>query len=122
MSGTYSYSGSGYVPMVFGDKAHSGPHPHSSLSGLGAIDMSAVGYEAATVLGAAAGGGLVGYVAAKSKQGVFRGAAFSSGLALIADGVTSWKETMKGKAAILAALGLLAAGWSVRDMMKHKRR
>jgi hypothetical protein len=114
MSGVYSYSGSGYLPMTPGGGA--------PLSGLGALDMTAVGYEAATVLGAAAGGGLVGYVAAKSKQGVFRGAAFSSGLALLADGVGAWKESAKGKAAVLGILGVLAAGWSVRDVMKKKRR
>ena len=113
MSGTYTHSGSGYVPMIYG----------SPIQGLGASDtMSAVGYEAATVLGAAAGGGLVGYIAAKSKQGAIRGAAFSSGLALVADGVGAYKEQATGKAAILAVLGVLEAGWSVRDMMKSKRR
>jgi hypothetical protein len=120
MSGTYTYSGSGYLPMTPGQR-----EPGMGLFGLSATTsptLSAVGYEAATVLGAAAGGGLVGYVAAKTKQGVYRGAAFSSGLALIADGVTSWKATEKGKAAVLGLLGLLAAGWSVRNMMRSKRR
>lgn len=118
MSGTYTYSGSGYLPMTPNQRA-----PGMGLFGLGASPtLSDVGYEAATVLGAAAGGGLVGYVAAKNKVGVYRGAAFSSGLALLADGVTSWKAAEKGKAAILGALGLLAAGWSVRNMMKSKRR
>lgn len=112
MSGTYTHSGSGYVPMIYG----------SPIQGLGAsATMSTVTYEAATVLGAAAGGGLVGYIAAKSKQGVFRGAAFSSGLALVADGVGAYKEQATSKAAILGLLGILAAGWSVRDMMKKRR-
>ncbi len=118
MSGTYTYSGSGYLPMTPGQR-----EPGMGLHGLGAsATLSTIGYEAATVLGAAAGGGLVGYIAAKSGRGAMRGASFSSGLALVADGVSSWQATEKGKAAILGLLGILAAGWSVRDMMKRGRK
>jgi hypothetical protein len=112
MSGTYTHSGSGYVPMIYG----------SPISGLGASPfLSTVGYETATVLGAAAGGGLVGYVAAKSGRGAIRGAAFSSGLALVADGVGSFRESATTKGAVLSVLGVLVAGWSVRDMMRKRR-
>jgi hypothetical protein len=85
------------------------------MSGLGAGEASDVdslsmaGYSLATVAGSVLSGGLVGLVAARSKDGALRGAMLTGGLAGIVEGRRLF-DTNPVTAAALGLAGLLSAG------------
>ena len=93
-----------------------------ALGGLGGLGQAGgIGrdllYTLATVGGAAVGGGLVGFVAAKRDWRVAkRGAIFSSGLTALANGFGSFKggSPLVGSVAVLGGLGAL--WWTLKDL------
>lgn len=100
-----------FVPAFIGDV------PAPGFLGATADDpsgnLSALAYSAASVAGAAIGGGLVGYVASKKGQGAITGAFFTTGVAAISDAVTLGTQSKTGMAAAVGVFGLGALAWSI---------
>ncbi len=85
------------------------------VAGLGQVEGSLFPfvYTAASLLGAAVGGGLVGYVASESQQGTVRGAVFASGLAGVSDAMLFFATKQATAGVLVGAAGLGAIGWSL---------
>jgi hypothetical protein len=77
-------------------------------------------YAAAMLLGAGIGGALIGWVAAGSRDGAVKGAAFAAGMTGLSSGVATW-STDKILGATLVAAGGAGMGWSIKDRIKRRR-
>lgn len=113
----YPRGGGQFVPAFLGDV----PAPGHSL---GAADVSTslpmIGYTAASLTGAALGGGLVGYIASHNGKGAVTGAAFTAGVAGISDAVTLGVQGNTGMAAAVGLAGLGALSWAIYRF-RHSR-
>ena len=90
------------------------------LSGVGqpaaqppASDLSVGAYATASLLGAAAGGSLVGFLASADKEGALTGGLFTTGLAALSDAFLFTREGQPGAAFPMVAVGLAGLGWSL---------
>lgn len=105
-----------YLPRGQSDWAQNLVTP--GLAGLGQVGSGSGDwlFTLSTLAGAAVGGGLVGWVAAKkSADGAQRGAALSVGLTSVADGFSSWRQS-PAKGAILVGGGLAGLWWVLRKL------
>jgi hypothetical protein len=93
-----------------------------ALSGLGAAAaVDSPLYAAVTIAGAGLGGALLGWVAADSKQGAIKAAAFAAGLTSVSSGMASWSsQRLLGGSMVVSGLGGML--WAIRDRIKRRGR
>jgi hypothetical protein len=96
-----------------------------ATQGLGATaplegTLAPLAYTLASLVGAAVGGALIGYIASEKRQGAVRGAVFASGLAAVSDAMLLFSTQRLASGMALGALGLGGVGWSVYQVMGRR--
>jgi hypothetical protein len=85
----------------------------------GALPVEGPLYAVATLAGAALGGALLGWVAADSREGAKKGAAFAAGLTGVSSGMATWQsQRLLGATLVVSGLGGML--WAVRDRLKRR--
>jgi hypothetical protein len=101
-----------------------GPQGFIMTRGLGAAPLEGglapVAYTLASLVGAAVGGALIGYIASEKREGAVRGAVFASGLAAISDAMLFFTTQRPASGMALGALGVSGVGWAVYQVMGRR--
>jgi hypothetical protein len=85
----------------------------------GGLSMTA--YAAVSLLGAGLGGAATGWLAEGSGRGAITGAAFTSGLAGIADSAAFFRSSKNGLAFTFAVIGLGGLVFAINRAMQRRR-
>ena len=79
--------------------------------------LQPIAYTVASLVGAAVGGALIGYIASEKKEGAVRGAVFASGLSALSSAMLFISTQRLASGMTLGALGIGGVGWSVYQVM-----
>lgn len=112
-------AGAGPVPFAGVGGRREFPFGQRQIALSGAAPVDGVLYAAVTVAGAGLGGALLGWVAADSRQGAIKAAAFAAGLTGVSSGMATW-STQKLLSGTMVLGGLGGMLWAIRDRIRRR--